>query len=151
MVSIAIHKWDLSLHDTFSPPFKKREVVLVLGRLGRLATSPSDVAWAGVTVVSATVCVEVASPPSRRCAASLSARWCCRSASRAVMGRFSSIDVVLDYMGIIHPYITHGKRYRRIFFTIDYEGVIVISIGLLRREIARGPPPSLSNRKRPID
>ena len=42
------------------------------------------------------------------------------------MGRFSSIDLVLDCMGIIHPYITYGKRYIRIFFTIDYEGVIVM-------------------------
>ena len=57
------------------------------------------------------------------------------------MGRFSSIDMVPDCMGIIRPIHLYGKRYRRIFLTIDYEGVIVISIRVLRREIARAPGP----------
>ena len=39
---------------------------------------------------------------------------------------------------VIHLY---GKQYRRFFFTIEYEGVIIISIDLLRREIARAACP----------
>ena len=40
-------------------------------------------------------------------------------------------------MGSIRFIHLYGKLYRRIFFTIDYEGVIVISIRLSRRELAR--------------
>ena len=59
----------------------------------------------------------------------------------ATMGRFPSIDMVLDCMGIIRSIHLYGKRYRRIFFTIDYEGVIIIPIDLLRRELARALRP----------
>ena len=51
-------------------------------------------------------------------------------ASAAAIGRLSSIDLVLDCMGSIHPIHLYGKRYRRNFFTIEYEGVIIISIDL---------------------
>ena len=52
----------------------------------------------------------------------------------AAMGRFPSIDLVLDCMGSICPiHLYYGKRYSRIVFTIEYEGVIIISIDLLRR------------------
>ena len=64
---------------------------------------------------------------------------------------FDSYDSV-GYVVTLHispftdcPYLPIAKRAfvldRRIFFTIDYEGVIVISISISRREIARGPPP----------
>ena len=60
---------------------------------------------------------------------------------------FDSYDSV-GYVVTLHisphtdcPYLPIAKRafllYRRIFFTIENEGVIVISIDLLRREIAR--------------
>ena len=60
---------------------------------------------------------------------------------------FDSYDSV-GYVVTLHisphtdcPYLPIAKRafllYRRIFFTIDYEGLIIISIDLLRREIAR--------------
>ena len=60
---------------------------------------------------------------------------------------FDSYDSV-GYVVTLHispftdcPYLPIAKRafllYRRIFFTIDYEGVIVISISISRREIAR--------------
>ena len=55
----------------------------------------------------------------------------------AAIGRLSSIDLVLDCMGSIRSIHLYGKRYIRIFFTIEYEGVIVISIRLSRRELAR--------------
>ena len=57
------------------------------------------------------------------------------------MGRLSSIDLVLDCMGIIHPIYNIWETVQKDFFTIDYEGVIVISIGFLRREIVRGRSP----------
>ena len=40
-----------------------------------------------------------------------------------------------------HTFFKNGKQYKRNVFTIEYEGLIVISIGFLRREIARGLPP----------
>ena len=60
---------------------------------------------------------------------------------------FDSYDNV-GYVVTLHispftvcPYLPIAKRafvlYRRIFFTIDYEGVIVISISISRRELAR--------------
>ena len=45
-------------------------------------------------------------------------------------------------MGSIRPIHLYGKRYRRIFFTIEYEGVIIISIEVLRREVARQQLPN---------
>ena len=65
--------------------------------------------------------------------------------------RFDSYDSV-GYVVTLHisphtdcPYLPIAKRafllYRRIFFTIENEGVIVLSIGVLLRELARGPPP----------
>ena len=54
----------------------------------------------------------------------------------------SSIDLVLDCMGSIRSIHLYGKRYRRIVFTIEYEGVIIIYIGVLRREIARRLAPN---------
>ena len=57
----------------------------------------------------------------------------------ADIGRLSSTDLVLDCMGSIRSIHLYGKRYRRIVFTIEYEGVIVISIEVLRRELARRP------------
>eukprot|EP01048_Picozoa_sp_COSAG05_P002812 COSAG05_NODE_122_length_17611_cov_47.044655_10_plen_77_part_00 len=60
---------------------------------------------------------------------------------------FDSYDSV-GYVVTLHispfavcPYLPIAKSafllYRRIFFTIDYEGLIIISIEVLRREIAR--------------
>ena len=60
---------------------------------------------------------------------------------------FDSYDSV-GYVVTLHispftdcPYLPIAKRafllYRRIFFTIENEGVIIISIGVLRRELAR--------------
>ena len=46
----------------------------------------------------------------------------------------STTDVISDSSKLLAE---AGKRYIRIFFTIDYEGVIVLSIGFLRREVAR--------------
>ena len=62
---------------------------------------------------------------------------CLYKRQAAAIGRLSSIDLVLDCMGSIRSIHLYGKRYRRIFFTIEYEGVIVISIRLSRRELAR--------------
>ena len=64
---------------------------------------------------------------------------------------FDSYDSV-GYVVTLHispftvcPYLPIAKRafllYRRMFLPIDYEGVIIISIGLLRRELARRLPP----------
>ena len=54
---------------------------------------------------------------------------CLNVAVIADMGRLSSIDLVLDCMGSICPiHLYYGKRYSRIVFTIEYEGVIIISI-----------------------
>ena len=46
------------------------------------------------------------------------------------MGRLSSIDLVLDCMGIIHPIYNIWETVQKDFFTIEYEGVIIISIGV---------------------
>ena len=57
------------------------------------------------------------------------------------MGRFSSLDPVLDCMYGDYPpihFILETVQ-EDLFLTAEYEGVIVISIRLLRREIARTP------------
>ena len=44
-------------------------------------------------------------------------------------------------LGIIRPYITWETVQKDFFNIIDYEGVIIISIRVLRREIARASCP----------
>ena len=50
----------------------------------------------------------------------------CANRPRAAIGRLSSIDLVLDCMGSIRSIHLYGKRYRRIFFTIDYEVIVML-------------------------
>ena len=62
----------------------------------------------------------------------------------AAMGRFSSIDLVLATVwGSSAPYIYMGNGTQGFFKTIEYmyEGVIIISIEVVRREIARALRP----------
>ena len=74
----------------------------------------------------------------------------CLALSQERVGRFSSnklqesggvhictLIVLGDHIPHTSPYLTVQKD----FFTIDYEGVIVISIPVSRRELARAPCP----------
>ena len=63
----------------------------------------------------------------------------CSLDTAVAIGRLSFIDLAPDYMGIIRPYTYNivWETVQKDFLTIEYEGVIITSIGVLRRELAR--------------